>query len=145
MNDLLTPQVCQNVSRKQKMSKTRVLMLVLVLVSVSEMSVCEMLFGKESVYMGGKRVTFFDCLRLFEIGIPDFLDPPIFEVRPESYEFRLRGVDSADRAERAERADSFPLLIGGKGEFRPVAGAELDLKYFNCSKVKKLHFEIITL
>lgn len=83
-----------------------------------------MSFGKLLIQIGGKRVTFFVSLRLFEIGIPDFLDPPIFEVRPElSYEFLLRGVGSADRA---DRADCFPLLIGGKGELRPVAGAELD-------------------
>ena len=80
--------------------------------------------------MGGRRVTFFDCLRLFEIGIPDFF-PPTFEVRPESStEFRRRIVDSADRADRADLAEGRPLLrpllIGGKGELRPVGGAELD-------------------
>jgi len=68
--------------------------------------------------------SFLECLRFVETGMPDFLlKLPTFEVLPESNEFRLRMVDSA---ERAERADGLPLLMGGRGELRPVAGAELE-------------------
>jgi hypothetical protein len=55
-----------------------------------------------------------------------------FEDLPESNELLLRVRDSADRADRAERADLLALLIGGKGELRPVAGAELK----NSGKIK---------
>ena len=72
--------------------------------------------------------SFLDGLRFFEIGIPDFFGIfPTFEVRPELYELRLRAVDSADRADLAVRR---PLLMGGKGELRPVGGAELELPPF---------------
>jgi hypothetical protein len=79
--------------------------------------------------------SFFDVRRLFEIGIPDFLLPPIFEVRPESYEFLRRDVTAgsaewASRADLVDLADGLPLLrpllIGGSGELRPVGGAELN-------------------
>jgi len=74
-------------------------------------------------------------VRRFETGIPDFLLPPTFEVRPESYEFLLRDVTAgsaewASRADRVDRAEGLPLLrpllIGGNGELRPVGGAELN-------------------